>query len=117
MSIKLPAYDLDALLGLSDTKREGVSATNVVSTTEAISSTKISNTKVSSTKSVSDTKISATNGQKMNRWKRANRDTLRLDLPKGEKERLKAEAARRGMSLTAMVKAALGEYLERRPAE
>ncbi len=99
MSMKLPLtdppFDLNALLGISDTNGEGVSAANPIS----------------------DTKISATNGQKINAWKKANRDTLRLDLPKGEKARLKAEAARRGMSLTAMVKAALTEYLERRPAE
>lgn len=114
MSIRLPLtdapFDLNALLGISDTNGEGVSATNPVSVTK-------SETVISATKSISDTKISATNGQKINAWKKANRDTLRLDLPKGEKARLKAEAARRGMSLTAMAKAALTEYLERHPVE
>ena len=137
MPIKLPVYDLDALLGVSGTKvvstTEEVSDTNVVSTTpvvnttETISDTKaISSTKVSDTKStpvISDTKISSTksvsvtNGQKMNAWKKANRDTIRLEVPKGEKARLKAEAARRGLSVTGLVKAAVAEYLEGHPAE
>lgn len=65
----------------------GISGTNVVSTTKPGI--------VSTTFVVNTTPIVSTTAQ----------------------EALKAEAARRGMSLTAMVKAALTEYLERRPAE
>lgn len=116
MSMKLPLtdppFDLNALLGISDTNvvstTEGVSSTNVVNTTPVVSTTKPG--VVSTTAPEARTKY-------INEWKKKNRKRLQIEFPAEQAEALKAEAARRGMSLTAMVKAALTEYLERRPAE
>lgn len=100
-STKPPVLDLDALLStdlsdtkISDTKGDGISDTK---------QSEISDTKVSATK-ISDTKY-------MNDYKREKYDTLRIDVPKGTKEVLKREAAKRGISLQRMVKDALKLYL------
>ncbi len=115
MSMKLPLtdppFDLNALLGISDT--------NVVSTTEGVSSTNAVNTTpvVNTTEGVVSTIAPEARTKYINEWKKKNRKRLQIEFPAEQAEALKAEAARRGMSLTAMVKAALTEYLERRPAE
>ena len=66
----------------------------------------ISATKVSDTKS---DKISAT--KYMNQYKKENYDTIRTDFKKGTKQILQAEASKRGMSLTQMIKESLKQYL------
>lgn len=69
--------DLDALLLISDTKKE-----------EKISATKY-----------------------MNQYKKEKYDTIRIDFKKGTKQVLQAEASKRGMSLTQMIKESLKQYL------
>lgn len=137
MPIKLPSFDLDALLGVSDTKvvstTEEISATNVVSTTPVVNTTETissTNSVVNTTAVVSTTGkrvVNTTEGvvsttpeartQYINNWKRKNRKRLQVELPAEEASRLKAEAARRGLSVTGLVKAAVAEYLEGHPAE
>lgn len=92
--------DLDKLLS-DDT----VSSTKVSST--KVSGTKVSGTKID--KPISSTKVSGTN--LMNAYKRQKYDTLRIDFPKGTKERFRAEAAKRGISVTKMIQAAMELYL------
>lgn len=73
----------------------------------------VSDTKVSATKPTADisaTKISAT--KYMNDYKRLHYDTLRIDLPKGRKEFLKQEAAKRNISVTKLIQDAIEYYLE-----
>lgn len=66
---------------------------------------------------LSDTNLSSTKGWYMNRWKKENRDTLRIDLPKGEKAILQAEAAKRSLSATKMIKSAIEEFLVNHPVD
>ena len=66
----------------------------------------ISATKVSDTK---EEKISAT--KYMNQYKKEKYDTIRIDFKKGSKQLLQAEASKRGMSLTQMIKESLKQYL------
>jgi len=109
----LSSDELDRLLNSDVSDTEIVSATELnVSATE-ISATKISDTKVSATKPTADisaTKISAT--KYMNDYKRLHYDTLRIDLPKGRKELLKQEAAKRNISVTKLIQDAIEYYLE-----
>lgn len=61
---------------------------------------------------ISDTKeekISAT--KYMNQYKKEKYDTIRIDFKKGTKQVLQAEASKRGMSLTQMIKESLKQYL------
>ena len=97
--------DLDALF--SDTKADDISATKDVRTSEDFSATNISDTKPIK---LSATKVSDTNY--MNNYKREKYDTVRIDFPKGAKELLKAEAAKRNLSVTKLIKSALTEYLK-----
>ena len=67
----------------------------------SIGATKISDTK--------EEKISAT--KYMNQYKKEKYDTIRIDFKKGTKQVLQAEASKRGMSLTQMIKESLKQYL------
>ena len=51
-----------------------------------------------------------TEGQRVNQWKKENRDTLRIDLPKGMKAEIQAEAKKRGCSVTDLIQRALISY-------
>ena len=51
-----------------------------------------------------------TEGQRVNKWKKENRDTLRIDLPKGMKAEIQAEAKKRGCSVTTLIQRALASY-------
>lgn len=51
-----------------------------------------------------------TEGQRVNQWKKENRDTLRIDLPKGMKAEIQAEAKKRGCSVTTLIQRALASY-------
>lgn len=99
----------------------------VLETDEPISGTKVSGTKINSTDSIesvvmgevsstnaddtiSSTKVSGTNF--MNAYKRKKYDTLRVDFPKGTKERFREEAAKRGISVTKMIQFAMERYLK-----
>lgn len=59
----------------------------------------------------SDKRSSTTESQRVNAWKKENQDTIRWGVAKGVKAKLKAEAAKRGMTLTEMLKIAVFEYL------
>lgn len=56
--------------------------------------------------------MSRTSAEVKNRWNAANYDRIALFVPKGEKDRLKAEAEARGMSLNGLINAAIQEYLK-----
>ena len=56
------------------------------------------------------TATTKTEGQRVNQWKKENRDTLRIDLPKGMKAEIQAEAKKRGCSVTALIQRALISY-------
>ena len=51
-----------------------------------------------------------TKGQQVNQWKKENRDTLRIDLPKGMKAEIQSEAKKRGCSVTDLIQRALISY-------
>ena len=51
-----------------------------------------------------------TESQRVNQWKKENRDTLRIDLPKGMKAEIQAEAKKRGCSVTTLIQRALASY-------
>ena len=51
-----------------------------------------------------------TEGQRVNQWTKENRDTLRIDLPKGMKAEIQAEAKKRGCSVTTLIQRALASY-------
>ena len=56
------------------------------------------------------TATTKTEGQRVNQWKKENRDTLRIDLPKGMKAEIQAEAKKRGCSVTTLIQRALASY-------
>lgn len=91
--------ELDRLLN------SNISATNVSDTKDGEFSATKDISKVSATK-VSDTKY-------MNNYKREHYDTIRIDLPKGSKELLKQEAAKRNISVTKLIKEAILMYLSK----
>ena len=102
--------------GLENAK--SISATNISATNDFISDTKVSatNKSVSATnKSVSATNISATNGQRMNQWKKDHRDTIRIDVEKGQKDKMKEEAVKRGYSLSKAMVMAFERWCENTP--
>ena len=56
---------------------------------------------------------STTNKSKqINQWRKENRDTLRIDLPKGSKATLQAVARDKGVSVSSLVRDALSIYLD-----
>ena len=85
----------------SSTTHRPVSATDNVSATDTV---------VSDTDNVSATDTDS-RGKYQNEWKRNNKDTIRIDFKKGTKQILQAEASKRGMSLTQMIKESLKQYL------
>lgn len=94
---KLSSDELDRML-CSDTTNEECSAT----TSEALE------TCSATTNECSDT--TKTESQRVNQWKKENRDTLRIDLPKGMKAEIQAEAKKRGCSVTTLIQRALASY-------
>lgn len=94
--------------------------TNCSSTTECSSTTPPTNSELSvekvrecssTTNNITDICSSTTESQRVNAWKKENQDTIRWGVAKGVKAKLKAEAAKRGMTLTEMLKIAVFEYL------
>lgn len=72
----------------------------------------VSSTDISSTDNVSATD---SRSKYQNEWKRNHKDTIRIDVPKGYKDLLKAEATKRGMSLTKLIVNAVVEYVKNHP--
>lgn len=58
-----------------------------------------------------------TKGQKMNEWKKNNKDTVRFDVPKGYKQVFKDIAKQYDMTLTKLIIAAVAEYQTNHPIE
>ena len=58
-----------------------------------------------------------TESQRVNQWKKENRDTLRIDLPKGMKAEIQAEARIRGCSVTTLIQKAIAMYCSATTAE
>lgn len=83
---KVSSEELDRLLGVSkDTKGRSDTTNNRSATTK-------------------------TESQRVNQWKKENRDTLRIDLPKGMKAQIQAEAKARGCSVTTLIQKAVAMY-------
>lgn len=108
---KLSSDELDRML-CSDTTTD-ISATNILgemnrsATTNECSDTTVEGCSAT-TNECSDT--TKTESQRVNQWKKENRDTLRIDLPKGMKAEIQAEAKKRGCSVTTLIQRALASY-------
>lgn len=112
---KLSSDELDRML-CSDTTETvsmdtgvelaDVSSTNILSETNRSATT--SEECSVTTNECSDT--TKTESQRVNQWKKENRDTLRIDLPKGMKAEIQAEAKKRGCSVTTLIQRALASY-------
>ena len=128
MNIKLaPTIDLDSILANELVNEVVGSATaadllNVGSDTAiegAQSGSATTNATNKDGSSTTDTNgahgsdTTATKGQRVNQWRKENRDTLRIDLPKGLKAILQDEAETRNVSVTTMIRQALSQYLGR----
>ena len=51
----------------------------------------------------------------MNEWKKANKDTIRFDVPKGYKQVFKDIAKQYDMTLTKLIVTAVAEYQKNHP--
>lgn len=105
---KVSPEELDRLLGVSkDIKgRSATTKTTVSKDTKGCSAT--TNDRSDTTNDRSAT--TKTESQRVNQWKKENRDTLRIDLPKGMKAQIQAEAKARGCSVTTLIQKAVAMY-------
>lgn len=123
---KLSSDELDRML-CSDTTETvsmdtgvelaDVSSTNILSETNRSATTSeecsvTTNERSATTSEAQETcsDTTKTEGQRVNQWKKENRDTLRIDLPKGMKAEIQAEAKKRGCSVTTLIQRALASY-------
>ena len=115
---KLSSDELDRML-CSDTTDTGVEIADVSATTSderSATTSEAQETCSATTNERSDTTVeersatTKTEGQRVNQWKKENRDTLRIDLPKGMKAEIQAEAKKRGCSVTTLIQRALASY-------
>lgn len=123
---KLSSDELDRML-CSDTTETvsmdtgvelaDVSSTNILSETNRSATTSeecsvTTNERSATTSEAHETcsDTTKTEGQRVNQWKKENRDTLRIDLPKGMKAEIQAEAKKRGCSVTTLIQRALASY-------
>lgn len=101
---KLSSDELDRML-CSDTTTD-ISATNILGEMNRSATTnERSDTTVDECSATTKTE-----SQRVNQWKKENRDTLRIDLPKGMKAEIQAEAKKRGCSVTTLIQRALASY-------
>lgn len=106
---KQEQYDISAT-------NRGVSATNISDTNKSAEiQHKTSDDGLENAKSISATNISATNGQRMNQWKKDHRDTIRIDVEKGQKDTMKEEAVKRGYSLSKAIVVAFEQWCKSTP--
>ena len=90
-------------------EHEDVSATNILdetnrsATTNERSATTSEATETCSATTSDRSDTTKTESQRVNQWKKENRDTLRIDLPKGMKAEIQAEAKKRGCSVTTLI--------------
>ena len=110
--------DVSATNILSETNRSATTSEECSVTTNECSATtsEAHETRSATTNECSDTTVeersvtTKTEGQRVNQWKKENRDTLRIDLPKGMKAEIQAEAKKRGCSVTDLIQRALISY-------
>ena len=103
---------------LSETNRSATTSEECSVTTNERSATtpEAHETCSDTTNECSDTTVeersdtTKTESQRVNQWKKENRDTLRIDLPKGMKAEIQAEAKKRGCSVTTLIQRALASY-------
>lgn len=103
---------------LSETNRSATTSEECSVTTNERSATtsEAQETCSATTNECSDTTVeersdtTKTESQRVNQWKKENRDTLRIDLPKGMKAEIQAEAKKRGCSVTTLIQRALASY-------
>lgn len=111
---KLSSDELDRML-CSDTTTD-ISATNILgemnrsATTNECSATTSEAPETCSATTSDRSVTTKTESQRVNQWKKENRDTLRIDLPKGMKAEIQAEAKKRGCSVTTLIQRALASY-------
>ena len=123
---KLSSDELDRML-CSDTTETvsmdtgvelaDVSSTNILSETNRSATTSeecsvTTNERSATTSEAQETcsDTTKTESQRVNQWKKENRDTLRIDLPKGMKAEIQSEAKKRGCSVTTLIQRALASY-------
>ena len=92
----------------SATTNECSATTSEATETCSATTSKAQETCSATTSECSDT--TKTESQRVNQWKKENRDTLRIDLPKGMKAEIQAEAKKRGCSVTTLIQRALASY-------
>ena len=110
--------DVSATNILSETNRSATTSEECSVTTNECSATtsEAHETRSATTNECSDTTVeersvtTKTESQRVNQWKKENRDTLRIDLPKGMKAEIQAEAKKRGCSVTDLIQRALISY-------
>lgn len=114
MDTGVELVDVSATNILSETNRSDT--TSEAPETRSATTNECSDTTVTETEDCSDTTnemrsaTTKTESQRVNQWKKENRDTLRIDLPKGMKAEIQAEAKKRGCSVTTLIQRALASY-------
>lgn len=106
---KVSSEELDRLLGVSkDTETRSDTTLEELENCSAVTVAGRSDTTPIESEKRSDT--TKTESQRVNQWKKENRDTLRIDLPKGMKAEIQAEAKARGCSVTTLIQKAVAMY-------
>lgn len=118
---KISSDELDRMLG-SDTTEAVSKDTENDSDTDEVENRNVSAIDISegTDRSVTTRTRSVTTkteSQRVNQWKKENRDTLRIDLPKGMKAEIQAEARIRGCSVTTLIQKAIAMYCSATTAE
>lgn len=102
--------DVSATNILSETNRSATTVKERSSTTNERSATTSEDPETCSATTNDRSATTKTESQRVNQWKKENRDTLRIDLPKGMKAEIQAEAKKRGCSVTTLIRRALASY-------
>ena len=95
---------------LSETNRSATTNERSATTSEAQETCSATTNECSDTTVDGCSDTTKTESQRVNQWKKENRDTLRIDLPKGMKAEIQAEAKKRGCSVTTLIRRALASY-------
>lgn len=118
MDTGVELVDVSATNNSEETNRSATTSEECSVTTNERSATtsEAQETCSATTNECSDTTVeersdtTKTESQRVNQWKKENRDTLRIDLPKGMKAEIQAEAKKRGCSVTTLIQRALASY-------
>lgn len=111
---KLSSDELDRMLGSDTTETvfmdTEVELADISATANECSATTSEAPETCSATTSDRSDTTKTESQRVNQWKKENRDTLRIDLPKGMKAEIQAEAKKRGCSVTTLIQRALASY-------